>query len=114
MGSLGATAAFVSAAPLDAETARCSAAACVVQVGAVFFRELRTRNSHAFSPPPLALPSFYLVPSMFARLGCDRKKLASDSANTASQRYGSNVKLLRKILRRVKSEHGPFPHVTLR
>ena len=50
MGSLGATAAFVSAAPLDAETARCSAAACVVQVGAVFFRELRTRNSHAFSP----------------------------------------------------------------
>ena len=33
MGSLGATAAFVSAAPLDAETARCSAAACVVQVG---------------------------------------------------------------------------------
>ena len=61
MGSLGATAAFVSAAPLDAETARCSAAACVVQVGAVFFRELRTRNSHAFSPPlsPCPLSTSY-------------------------------------------------------
>ena len=58
MGSLGATAAFVSAAPLDAETARCSAAACVVQVGAVFFRKLRTRNSPAFSPPPSRLALF--------------------------------------------------------